>query len=195
MATRILMLVFVLLAAPVWAENAWQWDYDTTKGEIPPQATVERGPSSLGPFTPVATVPSLPSTYSMTWPADSLWYRITNSGGSSNVVQFTPLGGAYDDTALKAAIAALEARLKAAEAKNTAQDSDLLGIAAKNATQDAADITLDSRLDALEATPPVNSTVVVKTLNDKQIEVSCSSGARPSQVLDPTGLKRVISCP
>lgn len=66
--------------------------------------TIERGTSPTGPFTTVATVPTGTTRFVLTPEA---WghYRVTNSAGSSNTVQFS----ADLNSSLTARVDALEA--------------------------------------------------------------------------------------
>jgi hypothetical protein len=81
------LLCWLLLIGTAQAGSV-AWDYDLTKGEIPPTSTMQRGPTATGPFTNLATVPSLPSLY-VEPPAPAGWvsvyYRLHNDGGDSNV--------------------------------------------------------------------------------------------------------------
>jgi hypothetical protein len=93
------------------------WDYDTTLGPIPTTATVQRGPASAGPFTDLATIASLPSSYPEPvvptgWTA--VYYRISNAGGLSNVTGYVlPVATTTTDTRVDA----LLLRMTAAESK------------------------------------------------------------------------------
>lgn len=190
MAIRLLIISLLLVTSQAWAASL-VWEYDTsTGGTIPANALVERGPASSGPFTLLATIPSLPATYPLPASPDTLWYRIANEGGVSNVVQYVATGS-YDDTAIQQALADLSTRVATLEARVTTID-------AKNAAQDTTDIALAARVAVLEATvkpvPEPTSAITVKDLSDTQVEVACVNGTRPSQVLDATGTKRILSC-
>lgn len=172
---RLIALLLCLLPLSAWAEGV-KWEYDTTKGPIPSTVTLKKAPNSTGPWTTVATIPALPSTYTFPYPPDNQWYTVVEPGGvSSNALNYYPLTVAYDDSTLKKAIADLSTVVNAALTE------------------------LDRRLDALEAaptpTPTPTSRVLTKSLSETQLEVSCVTGTRPTQQLDATGLNRIITCP
>jgi hypothetical protein len=93
---RLLFMLTVLLGcaaeAPESHAATLAWDYDlSTGGTISATALVQRGPAASGPFTTIATIPSLPSTYPEPavptgWTA--VYYRIHNDGGDSNVAGY-----------------------------------------------------------------------------------------------------------
>ena len=101
-----------LLAVTIWcialtAQAATLiWDAQA----VPSTLTVERAASITGPFAMVSTVPSGSTTYILT-PGAWGFYRVRNSAGISNVVQFSLdlyTGGLEDRvTALEAQLASL----------------------------------------------------------------------------------------
>ena len=99
------LLLSVLLSYEAHAATL-VWDVQT----VPSPLAVERSTAMSGPFATVATVPTGVTTYILT-PGAWGWYRVTNSAGISNVVQFSLdlyTGGLEDRvTALEAQLAAL----------------------------------------------------------------------------------------
>jgi hypothetical protein len=56
---------------------------------------------------------------------------------------------------------------------------------------------MEARVSALETTvppPPPTTGPIVTTLSPTQIAVTCANGMRPSQQLDGSGLKRILTC-
>ena len=107
---RIFVLAFTILWCFALTVQAATLTWDAQS--VPSPLTVERSASMNGPFTMVATVPSGVTTFILT-PGAWGWYRVTNSAGVSNVVQFSLdlyTGGLEDRvTALEAQLAALPA--------------------------------------------------------------------------------------
>ena len=99
------LLLSVLLSCEAHAATL-VWDVQA----VPSPLTVERSTAMSGPFAMVATVPTGVTTYILT-PGSWGWYRVTNSAGVSNVVQFSLdlyTGGLEDRvSALEAQLAAL----------------------------------------------------------------------------------------
>ena len=176
---------------------AWQY------GGTPP-ATVEirKADNSNGPWTKVATVPAMPASYAFTYSPDMKWYLVSTPLGDSNAVQYTGTILSYDDAAVKA-------RMTTIEGRNTAQDQELAALKSKDSALDTKNATQDQTIAGLTASiqgligrivvletatppPPATSTVVVKQLSNTQIEVTCTTGKAPTQVL--SGLKRTLSC-
>lgn len=92
MKKTLLLLMWFLMVGTAHAETYF-WEYDTTDGKlVPPLADVQRSQSPTGPFSTIATIPSLPATYVGTgvpsgWSA--VYTRIANVNGVSNVVSYT----------------------------------------------------------------------------------------------------------
>lgn len=109
-----IVLTFILVMSSIPAHaGTLIWDYATVGG-VPASSTVtlERSAAYTGPFTTVAVIPSLPSTYIL--PPNSWgFYRITNAGGYSNIVQYS-LDVTLDRVVLDR-ISAMELRLAVLE--------------------------------------------------------------------------------
>ena len=101
------LLLSVLLSCEAHAATL-VWDAQVVSSPL----TVERSTAMSGPFTMMATVPTGVTTYILA-PGAWGWYRVTNSAGVSNVVQFSLdlyTGGLEDRvSALEAQVAALSA--------------------------------------------------------------------------------------
>lgn len=79
-----------LLASTIWLMTVLAqaatltWDAQTVVSPL----TVEKSATATGPFTTVATLPTGMTAYILT-PGAYGWYRVSNSAGPSNVVQFS----------------------------------------------------------------------------------------------------------
>lgn len=172
-------LVALLLVSSVYADGL-QWDYDTSKGAIPSTVDLMKGDTSSGPWMKAATIPAQPSTYTFPYVADNKWYLISDTGGTSNAIVYTPLPTvAYDDTAIKAAITSLTTRVTAIEAKDTVQDGSLQ--------------TLSTQVSGLQPAPPPSSRLIITTVSPNQIDITCVDGTRPATTV--SGTKRSVACP
>lgn len=135
--------------------DTWTWQYDTTKGAIPPTATFECSPTGAPPFTVIATLPSQPATYVYS-PTASTWCLVRNVAGVSNIVSkivAPPVPPTTDPalTALQATVAALTTRLAAAETSVTALQAASTSTNASIVANSAADVTLASKVTKAES--------------------------------------------
>jgi hypothetical protein len=145
-------LLFWLLLSGVSHAASLAWDYDLSRGTVPATADVQRSASLLGPYTTVATIPSLPATWTLPVIEDSQYYRISNAGGVSNVVQYVaipaPPGPVVVDT-LTPRVLLLEQKVA----------------------------SLEVRLDAPVVTPPPpapTSNLTVRQIDADHIEITCN---------------------
>lgn len=184
--------IILLMLCAVQAQAAeLVWDYaSSASSPIPPTATIRRGATANGPFTAVATIPSLPSRYTL-GPVDNLWYQVSNLAGASNAVQYTSTAVPTQPTidTLTPRIQTLETRAQALESRDVT-----LGQADQTLTTQLTALT--ARVTALEqpAPPPVVSgiNITATQLNANQIQIrglACTS-LRTSG----TGLDRLITC-
>jgi hypothetical protein len=133
-----IMLIWLLLIGSAQA-GTLSWDYDTTVGTIPATATVQRAPAISGPFTNLAIIPSLPSTYPEPivptgWLA--VYYRIHNDGGDSNVAGYVlPVVEPTPTTTLdirvgllETQVSILQSQMAVMQSRVTAAESKLAGI-------------------------------------------------------------------
>lgn len=102
----LIVLLSLLLSCEVHAATL-VWDAQTIVSPL----TVEKSAAETGPYTTVATLPSGATSYILT-PGAYGWYRVSNSAGPSNVVQFSLdlYTGLVTDrlTALETRVTALE---------------------------------------------------------------------------------------
>lgn len=77
------VLILCLLAVSAHAAEL-VWDAQTITSPL----TVERSATQAGPYSTVATLPTGATRYILT-PGAYGWYRVSNSAGPSNVVQFS----------------------------------------------------------------------------------------------------------
>lgn len=105
---RQLFVVLILCCSAVSAHAAeLVWDAQTITSPL----TVERSATQTGTYTTVATLPTGATSYILT-PGAYGWYRVSNSAGPSNVVQFSL--DLYTGT-VTSRLDALEARVRALE--------------------------------------------------------------------------------
>lgn len=105
---RVLFVALFWLLATVAQAAELVWDAQTITSPL----TVERSTTQAGPFATIATLPTGATRYILT-PGAYGWYRVSNSAGPSNVVQFSLdlYTGLVTDrlTALETRVTALEA--------------------------------------------------------------------------------------
>lgn len=176
-------VVYAADTAPVSSLSGLQtgtlaWEYDLTKGTVPPTATVQQSTTATGTFVPVATIPSMPATWPLPATADNLWYRIANAGGVSNVVQYvaTPVTTVIVGPA------------------GPAGPQGIQGIQGPAGTP--ADMTrvlaLEQRVTKLETPTPTISNLSVVTVNPDQVTIT--GGNCLSLKTTGTGLQRIVTC-
>lgn len=102
----ILAMTFCLLTVSAHAAEL-TWDQQTITSPL----TVERSATQTGVFSTVATLPTGATSYILT-PGAYGWYRVRNSAGPSNVVQFSL--DLYTGT-VTSRLDALEARVRTLE--------------------------------------------------------------------------------
>lgn len=102
----IILLLSLLLSYESHAATLL-WDAQTLTSPL----TVERSTTQAGPYSTIATLPTGSTSYILT-PGAYGWYRVSNSAGPSNVVQFSLdlYTGLVTDrlTALETRVTALE---------------------------------------------------------------------------------------
>ncbi len=106
MKQLVIVLVGLLFAASAQAAEL-TWDQQTITSPL----TVERSATQTGTFSTVATLPTGSTNYILT-PGAYGWYRVRNSAGPSNVVQFSL--DLYTGT-VTSRLDALETRVRALE--------------------------------------------------------------------------------
>lgn len=175
---RLGILFWLLLAGSVQAAEL-TWDQQTITSPL----TVERSTTNTGPFSTVATLPNGATSYILT-PGTYGWYRVRNSAGPSNVVQFSAdlYTGLVTDrlTALETNVTAIETvrRLDAIEAQRKWDE-------------------LSARLVLLEApvviTPPPaqTSNLTVRQIDADHIEITCNGIGITTT---GTGTRRIMEC-
>lgn len=104
---NILYIAFMLLSATSAQAAELVWDQQTITSPL----TVERSATQTGAFSTVATLPTGATSYILT-PGAYGWYRVRNSAGLSNVVQFSL--DLYTGT-VTSRLDALEARVRTLE--------------------------------------------------------------------------------
>lgn len=112
-----ILIAFFILLLSAWNAHAATllWDAQTITSPL----TIEKSATATGTFTTVATLPTGATSYILT-PGAYGFYRVRNSAGPSNVVQFSadlftgPVTTRLD--ALESAATALTARVTALEA-------------------------------------------------------------------------------
>lgn len=109
MKTFLVASTLWLLAATAQAATL-TWDAQTITSPL----TVERSATQGGPYSVIATLPTGATQYILT-PGEYGWYRVSNSAGPSNVVQFSLdlYTGLVTDrlTALETDLSTLQARV------------------------------------------------------------------------------------
>lgn len=219
-----IVLFFWLVLSGVAQAASLAWDYDTTGGKVVPStATIQRSATQTGTFAAVTTVPSLPSTYVLPATPDNQWYRVSNSAGVSNVVQYTTVAAPPTQPAidtLTPRVTTLETKMSVVESKNTAQDLSLTAIDSKNAAQDASIAglqplagqlatlstdtatslsTLQARVLAVESalagsTPPPPPSSNLSTVILSADQIEITGLNCTSLKTSGAGLKRVVTC-
>lgn len=160
---RYLVAVFLvcLAAVPVHAATLI-WDAQTVVSPL----TVEKSATATGTFTTVATLPAGATSYILT-PGAYGFYRVRNSAGPSNVVQFS-----------------LDLYTGLVTDRLTALETDLTTLRARVTTLEAGPVVVPPP-------PAPTSNLTVRQIDADHIEVTCA-GIGISTT--GTGLQRVLTC-
>lgn len=192
------LLVWLWLASVAEAASL-AWDYDLTKGVVPATATVQRSASLTGPYATVVTIPSLPSTWLLPTIEDNQFYRISNEGGVSNVVQYVvltaPPGPVAVDT-LTPRVTLLEQKVTALEAQS------LRMVTVPPVAPYLPIVCYDDLIPGsapmcipqvpITVTPPVTTNfLTTRQIDSTHVELTC---AGTSMKTTGSGLRRVVEC-
>lgn len=138
------------------------WDAQTIVSPL----TVERSTTQAGPYSTIATLPTGAMRYILT-PGAYGWYRVSNSAGPSNVVQFS-----------------LDLYTGLVTDRLTALEMDLTTLRARVTTLEAGPVVVPPP-------PAPTSNLTVRQIDADHIEVTCA-GIGISTT--GTGLQRVLTC-
>lgn len=181
-----ILLAFVLsccFVAPSFAATLL-WDSQPTSGGA---LIVEKGTTPTGPFTTVATLPQGTTQYVLT-PGAWGFYRVRNSIGPSNVVQFSLDQYTGDVTIRLDALETADVAFKATDASITKSVIDL---------QSNLTVLMD-RVGVLESVPivapppPATGNLSAKQIDADHVEVVGTNCV--SLKTTGTGLKRIVEC-
>lgn len=161
MKTLITVLAFWLLTVSAQAATLL-WDNQTLTSPL----TVEKSATATGTFTTVATLPTGATSYILT-PGAYGFYRVRNSAGPSNVVQFS-----------------LDLYTGLVTDRLTALETDLTTLRARVTTLEAGPVVVPPP-------PAPTSNLTVRQIDADHIEVTCN-GIGISTT--GTGLQRVLTC-
>lgn len=162
-----------------------EWGYQTasTCTVSPGSTLIQRASSLPGAYSTIATLPSTATVWNLPPTADSLYYRVANACGQTNIVQYVAFAPAPTGPTL-------EERMTAAETKNAAQDLSLNNLASTLNALTARVATLETPVVTPPPAPTGNITATV--LDADRIEIrglNCTSLATSG-----TGLNRIVTC-
>lgn len=164
----LLVALFWLLATSAYAAEL-VWDAQTITSPL----TVERSATQAGTFSMVATLPTGATSYLLT-PGAYGWYRVRNSAGPSNVVQFSAdlYTGLVTD------------RLNLLDAQMASQQTSISLLGARITAIEAAPV-------ALPPPPAPSSNLTVRQIDADHIEITCNGiGITTSG----SGTRRLMEC-
>lgn len=157
-----LVFIFMALIVPVYLTAhaaTLTWDAQTITSPL----TVERSATQGGPYSVIATLPTGATQYILT-PGAYGWYRVSNSAGPSNVVQFS-----------------LDLYTGLVTDRLTTLETDLTTLRARVTT-----------LEAGSAIPPSPSSyLTVRDIDATHVEITCNG---VSMRTTGSGLRRVVEC-
>lgn len=159
---KILGIVLGLLCTVSVHAAELVWDAQTITSPL----TVERSATQAGPYSTIATLPAGATRYILT-PGAYGWYRVSNSAGPSNVVQFS-----------------LDLYTGLVTDRLTALEMDLTTLRARVTTLEAGPVVVPPP-------PAPTSNLTVRQIDADHIEVTCA-GIGISTT--GTGLQRVLTC-
>ena len=188
---RFILVLFASLCFAVSASAATLlWDVQPTSGGA---LIVEKGASATGPFTTVATLPQGATQFVLT-PGAWGYYRVKNTIGPSNVVQFSLDQFTGDVTV----------RLDKLEAADGATSLAMTGLqnTDTNITKSVIDLqsgltALMGRVGVLETVPVVTSPPATVNISAKQIDannIEVTGLNCTSLKTSGSGLRRNIQC-
>lgn len=212
------MLLAWLLMLGAAQAGTLTWDYDTTGGKtLPATAKVQRSQTLTGVFLDVATIPSLPSTFTeppVPFGWTSVYYRVVNVGGVSGIVGYTvpvsglpgPMGpaGPQGPQGIPGPQGpqGIAGTVGVKGATGSAGPIGLTGVVGPvgpmGPAGTPADMTrvlaLEQRVTKLEqpATPPSGNNLSVATVNQDQITITGLNCL--SLKTTGTGLQRILTC-
>lgn len=156
-----LLILSVLLSVPAHAAEL-VWDAQTITSPL----TVERSATQAGPYSMIATLPTGATRFILT-PGAYGWYRVSNSAGPSNVVQFS-----------------MDLYTGLVTDRLTALETDLTTLRARVTTLESTPVVAPSP-------PAPSSNLTVRQIDADHIEVTCAGTGISTT---GTGLQRVLTC-